>query len=261
MNFEALLVIGGGAIVVGALLYFPFFLWFRWRGSRVKGFVKPKDTDSLASDPMAGVRWVPASESPFGVDLLDCRSFSQTMCSMTLDLGVITRYGRLRGSTGEEYRGRSPENAKTCECNLQYPNKAGTRDGPIFKAEVMEDKWDIYLYDGYLYFTKSWSGELEYRARFEIRGYWAKVVTVEARKELVESDSFYPVAVVDYLIRSHLYRLPIPHPLPKSIGQNPYDLTLFSFTEYGRHGLFGAFGDTTRLQVPAQVETGVPAVV
>ncbi len=30
MNFEALAVIGGFALILGAVLYFPFFLWKKW---------------------------------------------------------------------------------------------------------------------------------------------------------------------------------------------------------------------------------------
>lgn len=220
--------------------------------SRLKRLVKARDTGSLPSDPLAGVRWVPASEDSLGVAFLDCRNFSQSMLAMTRDPTVAARYARLRCATGEDYRGRSPEGAKTCECNLRYPHKGDTRDGPIFKAEVMEDKWDIYLYDGYLYFARSWTGELTYRAQIDFHNDGANVVAVEARKELVERDPLYPVAAVDYLIRSHLYRLPTPHPLPNFMGTDPRRLALFSFSQYGRYGLFGAFGDTTQLQVPAQ---------
>ena len=172
------------------------------------------------------------------------------MLAVTQDSTVADSYARLRGSTGEEYRGRSPEDARTCECDLRYPHKGDTRDGPIFKAEVMEDKWDIYLYDSHLYFARSWTGKLEYRAMIDFHDDVAHVVGVEARKEVVENDPSYPIAAVDYLIRSHLYRLPAAHPLPKSIGRDPRQLALFSFSQYGRHGLFGVLGDTTRLQVP-----------
>lgn len=213
-----------------------------------------------ASDPLSEVRWLSASESPFGVDLLDCRSFSQSMLAVTQDPKVAETYATLRGSSGEQYRGRAPEDSTTCNCDLRYPHKGDTCDGPIFKAEVMEDKWDIYLFDGHLYFARSWTGELEYRAHILFHDDGANVVGVEARKTLVEGDPAYPIAAVDYLIRSHLYRLPVPHPLPKSIGQDPRQLALFSFSQYGRKGLFGTFADTTRLRLPAKEQTREPDV-
>ena len=93
----------------------------------------------------------------------------------------------------------------------------------------MDDKWDIYRYDGHLYFARSWTGELEYRATIVFATDGAKVIAVTARREMFESDSLYLIAVVDYLIRSHLYGLPMPHPLPKSLGRDPRQLALFSF--------------------------------
>ena len=36
-------------------------------------------------------------------------------------------------------------------------------DGPLFKATVMEDKWDIYFHEGYLLFARSWTGSLIYK--------------------------------------------------------------------------------------------------
>jgi len=226
--------------------------------SRLRGLIGGQEASTPPGDPLSTVRWVSASDNPLGVDLLDCRSFSQSMLAVTKDPKIAESYATLRGSSGEHYRGRTPEDSKTCDCDLRYPHQGDTRDGPIFKAEVMEDKWDIYLYDGDLYFARSWTGELEYRAKIVIREDGAHVIAVTARAALDEADPSYSVAVVDYLIRSHLYRLPVPHPLPESIGKDPRQLALFSFSRYGRHGRFGTFADTTQLRVPAQQQTGKP---
>ncbi len=227
---------------------------------RLKQLVGGKKSTPPASDALSGVHWVSGDDNPFGVDLLDCRSFSQSMLAVTQDSTVAESYATLRGSSGEQYRGRAPEDSRACDCDLHYPHKGDTRDGPIFKAEAMEDKWDIYLYDGDLYFARSWTGELEYRAHIVFHDDGATVVGVDARRTLVESDPAYPIAAVDYLIRSHLYRLAVPHPLPKSVGQDPRELALFSFSQYGRFGLFGTFAYTTRLQLPAKEHTGEPDV-
>jgi hypothetical protein len=204
--------------------------------------------DSTNIDPLAQVRWIPPDQNPFGVDLLDCRLLAQSMTSTTKDREVATTFLALRASSGEENRGRSPENAKTYTCDLQYPHSGEAPDGPLFKAKEMEDKWDIYLYDGQLYFDRSWTGLLIYRAAIVFHSQTANVVAVEAPGELVEGDASYPVAAVDYLIRSHLYHLAVPHPLPRDMGRNPRELALFSFSRYGRRGLYGTFADTTRLQ-------------
>ena len=228
--------------------------------SRLADLVKRRKSTQTDTDPLGEMRWSPASDSPFGFAFVDCRGFSQTMLSATNDPKVVESYTVLRDSSGEQYRGQVPEDAKRCECNLEYPHQGETHDGPIFKAEVMEDKWDIYLFDGYLYFARSWTGTLEYRATITFSEDGARVTAVEARNALAGEEPFYPVAAVDYLIRSHLYRLAVPHPLPKSVGKDPRKLALFSFSQYGRYGLFGTFEDTTGLPVATKEQASGPDV-
>ena len=42
---------------------------------------------------------------------------------------------------------------------------------------------DIYLYDGYLYFSRSWTGDLGFRAKINFQGQAAHVDIVEAQAE------------------------------------------------------------------------------
>jgi hypothetical protein len=218
--------------------------------SWIRGLASRDNTAARPEDPLSLVQWVAAADNPFGVELLDCSSFARSMIATTGDPAIADLYARLRKSMGDQYRGCVPETSASCECDVRYPHKGATRDGPLFKAVAMEDKWDIYLYDGALYFARSWSGELEYVARITFCEDGAHVIAVSARKALVDSDPLYPIAAVDYLIRSHLYRMPVPHPLPKALGREPRQLALFSFSQYGRYGLYGTFADTTRLQLP-----------
>jgi len=211
----------------------------------------PPPPEPAGPDPLSHVGWVSATNNPFGVDIVDCRSLAQSALTFTPDPKLTDSYAALRRSKGEEHRGAPPEQEAICPCDLRYAHSGEVEDGPLFKAEVMEDKWDIYLYDNYLYFARSWTGSLEYRARITFDGREAHVVAVEARRELVEGDPRYAVAAVDFLIRSHLYGQPIPHPLPRSAGEDPRALALLSFSMYGRKGLFGTFADTTQIRVPA----------
>ena len=75
--------------------------------SWLKGPVGTK-TSMPASDPLSGVRWLSASESPFGVDLLDCRSLTQSMLAATQGPRVAESYAALRGPAGAQHRGRAP---------------------------------------------------------------------------------------------------------------------------------------------------------
>lgn len=118
-----------------------------------------------------GIRVIPAAHNPHRVDLWDCAMFSQSMNSTTKDPGVAAQFTRLRASTGVERRDQLPANASVTDCTLYYPIAQALSDGALFKATEMEDKWDIYLFHPHIYFSRSWSGQLIYRAavRFEDR--------------------------------------------------------------------------------------------
>ena len=84
----------------------------------------------------------------------------------------------------------------------------------MFKAEQMEDKWDIYLYDRHLYFCRSWRGELVFRANIEFEEDKVTVTTVEASPT---GDGGLVLQQVNFLINSHLVGLKVLHPLPKKL--------------------------------------------
>lgn len=218
--------------------------------SRFKSMFGRREPAPGQDDPMTNVRWVPAADNPFGVELLDCRASAGGMLAMTGNQQVAASFATLRSSDGRQHRGRWPEAPVSRPCDLTYPAPEEPADGPLFKAEVMEDKWDIYLYDQTLYFVRSWTDQLEYRARVEFGKGVASVTEVTSRPPMAERDGPYPVQIVDYLIRSHILGMPIPHPLPESIDRNLETLTLFSFSMYGRRGLYGTFADTRRLRLP-----------
>ena len=54
----------------------------------------------------------------------------------------------------------------------------------------------------------------------------------------------YAIRQVDYLIKSHLYGLRVPHPLPSGLSRNPQVVAALSFSLYGNMCSFGTFEDT-----------------
>ena len=158
--------------------------------------------------------WLGPDQNPFGLRVLDCRPFSTTMISTTKDPDIAARFSQARGSTGEEFRGRQPSDSLTVPCGLCYPFSGESQDGPLFMAGQMEDKWDIYLHDGHLYFARSWTGELVFRVIVDFREQEAVVTAVEASRAKVADDPGLAVRMVDFLIKTHLYGQEAPHPLP-----------------------------------------------
>ena len=129
------------------------------------------------------------------------------------------------------------------------PVPGGSRDGPLFVARQMEDKWDVYLYDGHLYFARSWTGDLVYRAAVEFRGDEAVVTGVEVGRARAGDDPGLAVRAVDFLLKSHVHGREAPHPLPRGLPEDTRALAVYSFGEYGRWAWYGSFEDTTRVRV------------
>jgi hypothetical protein len=218
----------------------PFLQW-------LKKLLRPNDKPTSEESESHSAHWLKPEENSFGIELLDCRRVALGMISMTSDPKIAARFLELRSSRGEELRGMKPSHARTIACNLIYPHEGMPSDGPHYKAQKMEDKWDIYLYDGHLYFVRSWSGKLTYRAEVEFNGKMATVTTVDAIQQ-DENDELV-VRTVDYLVKSHLYCLEVPHPLPTGAQKGVEWLAMYSFSQFGRRGLYGTFADTLGIGV------------
>jgi hypothetical protein len=121
----------------------------------------------------------------------------------------------------------------------------------LFVAQQMEDKWDIYLQDGDLYFTRSWTGELVFRAAIAFKNGEAMVSKVEANQAKIVEDTALAIRSVDFLVMTHLLRIEAPHPFRLDLPDDKRTLALYSFSEYGRWAFYGSFEDTTTVGVPA----------
>jgi hypothetical protein len=169
------------------------------------------------------------------------------MVSTTEDPNVATRFVELRKSTGKQYIGKLPPNAVTVQCELAYPHTGQCKDGPLFVAEVMEDKWDIYLYDGYVYFTRSWTGDLVFRAKISFTASQATITSIDANVQVASQSPTFIVRQVDFLVKSHLYKRQVPHPLPADLPNEIQSIALYSFSQYGRWASFATYEDTSQI--------------
>jgi hypothetical protein len=186
-------------------------------------------------------RWLAPSDNPWGLVVLDCTQFACTMISFTANSEIAEKYDHLRSSTGEEFRNQVFNPTLSIPCNLAYKVTKRAPDGPIFKSQVMEVKWDIYLYDDKLYFCRSWGGELFYRATLECEPPMLRVFLVETNQK---SDERSTIRNVDFLIKSHALQAKALHPLPENIGRDTEQLAVHSFSVYGSRGLYGTFEET-----------------
>ncbi|MET0334819.1 MAG: hypothetical protein ABW190_11155 [Rhizobacter sp.] len=196
-----------------------------------------------ASDDTPPVRWLTKGDpgNPFNVDGFDCFGFVSSMLSTTKDPAIATSFSSLRSDEGLSVRGTLPDDPIEIPCALSYEFDGGTRDGPLFKSQAMEEKWDLYLYDQRLYFCRSWTGALTFVAEIKPEEKSLRIPRLWASGP---EDTALAIQQVDYLIKSHLYQQRVPHPLPPELPREPTPVALYSFSQYGRLCCFGSFEST-----------------
>ena len=194
------------------------------------------------------VGWLEAHQNRFGIRVLDFRSFSKSAVCFAPDYDIAEKFLKLRSSTGENYRNQLPKNTLHVRCNLRYHFEEKLPDGPVFIAKVMQDRWDVYLYDSFLYFINSWSGELLIRARVDFKDSEFFVPTIDICSVLAKRDKSLAVRQADYLIKSYLCRSEVPNPLPKNFPHDPKQIALYSFSIYGRMSSYATYEDTTLIK-------------
>ncbi len=200
------------------------------------------------------VRWLAPEESPYGIEVLDCRGLSEDARVATVSAEGSARFAALRVSDGTEHRGTVPQPPATLDCRLEYPIARPLSEGALFRAATTDEKWDVFHFDGSLYCVRSATGTLEYRAALAFPPGVLRLASVSARSELATAEPAYVVAAVDFLVRSHVLGLEAPHPLPSAATGSPEELALLSWRQHGRFACFGAYADTSVLPLASMLE-------
>ena len=220
---------------------------------------RPFDSESQSEAPC---RWLSAGQdgNPFVIDGYDCLALVTSLVTATSDPNIARKFVALRESSGREYAGELPAEAREIRYALAYPVHGAITEGPVFKASQMEEKWDVYLYDQRLYFCRSWTGELAYVGEFKITpasremfpvfanaGSALTVSRIWASTDRASTGAGFAVRQTDYLIKRFLFQLRVPHPLPPDLRRDPETVGAYSFSQYGNMCCFGSFADTLPL--------------
>ena len=95
-------------------------------------------------------------------------------------------------------------------------------------------------YGEFLYFARSWTGDLIHVAHCkELAGklHIDDIVTTADRYD--ERDPTFFVREASFLLITHVLGKPSPHAVPSYHAENDESILLFSFSEFGRKGLYG----------------------
>jgi hypothetical protein len=197
--------------------------------------------DRQAVDDLPPPGWLRGDASPIPMDIFDCRAVALTWMSTTKDPDIAESFTRQRRSDGAEYIDTVPEQAVCSDFDLDIDlGGFELKQGPLFKAKQMEDKWDIYHYGELFYFVRSWTGTLVHVAHGREREGVLHVDSIVTSSVLLDGrDRTFFIREVYFLIVNHVLDAMFPHPIPAYLADSDESILAFSFSEFGRRGLYG----------------------
>lgn len=187
--------------------------------------------------------WIEPENNPYGIPLASVRPIMQRMMGAAHDADVTARFLALRSDDGTRYTGQGLDSRIEHACTLVFPGIGPLSDGPVFRAETMDDKWDIFLYNRCLYFVRSWTGRLMHRASVEFDGGTMLVRAVDSNPEVNASSIPVYSAHVNFLVRSHLLKEEFPAPFLRGELETVEDIAMHLFSAFGRYCVYGCYDD------------------
>lgn len=191
--------------------------------------------------------WLPAeSANPFGVHLLDCRPITWSLIATTGDPQIAARFVELRRSDGRDLIGQRMDHSVHLERSLTLPHNGAPLEGIVSKADVMEVKWDIYVYDSVFLFARSWTGDLRYRAFAEVGRADIRISAIECFPE----DAELAASTVYFLLATHAMGRVFPHQVPEGLTtEGSRAVALWSFAQFGKLACYATVADITSIPI------------
>ena len=209
------------------------FKWFKRKKLKSESeFLKTKSDEY-------SFRWLELGDddNPFNKKVLDISSYTSTTMAFTTEKEIAEKYTELRSSLGKELIGFDTSNFKKTHANLEYLHSGEQLEGVAFKADSMDCKWDIYAYDNYLFFSRSWDGKLIYKASYTITS--DKILI----SEILFNDSYSDDEAkndVHFLIKSHATGQVFPHTIPKELTSDS-EIAQWSFVKFGNRAYYACY--------------------
>jgi hypothetical protein len=179
--------------------------------------------------------------NPFNKRILDCRDFTQTNLATSTDRGIAEKYNRLRQSNGKEYVLTNFQNKVSLDVQLSYPPTGAQLTNLVFKSGSFDEKWDIYIYDDCLYFVKSWTGELVYKAFARANKDNVIIYKIEF-EETDLADKSFAASNVHFLVTTQILKGVLPHRVPTNL-KTDMEIAIYSFHIFGNKCWYATYDD------------------
>ena len=177
------------------------------------------------------------------------------MLSFTPDKKVAELFGKQRSSIGKELIDVPLPDLKTISANLEYPHNGSRMEGAGYKAKCMEDKWDIYFWNGIMYFTRSWTGVVAYKAYINVTETNFKITKIEySENELTKADPSLVIDDVHFIVLSHAFGRIFPNRVPKTLITEK-EIAIYSFNQFGRNCGYATYDTIVNVEItPKRIE-------
>jgi len=165
------------------------------------------------------------------------------MLSWTKDESVARSFLKLRHSVGQELINAEIYGSKNIEVDLVYPHNGSKIEGAAYKAKCMEDKWDIYGWNGIIYFARSWTGEIIYKAHIKVSDTNFSIYKIEYQPDDYNAqDISFVKNNVHFLIKCLAFGNIYPHKVPVTLVSEK-DIALYSFNLFGHNCWYATFDE------------------
>jgi len=187
----------------------------------------------------------PGDDNPFGFRVLDVRPLTWTVISTTRDPRIAESFGAQRRSDGQEFIDAPIADSTVVACDLVLPHNGERLEGIVSKADCMEVKWDIYIYNSVFLFVRSWTGKLHYRARAQFEERSIRIRQVETSSELTD----LAPQTVYFLLATQGMRQSLPHTIPADMTSDPDLIAQWSYQMFGKVASYATYDDITQITI------------
>ena len=193
-------------------------------------------------------------DNPYNAEIFDIRGLTLNFVATTDNQSVADNFVASRSSDGSQFQSIEIENAKEYAADIVYPHNGIQLHGAIYKADSMEVKWDIYAYDDWLYFVRSWTSELIYKVHFTNNLdslVIDKVITANIEKIATTPDEKATLAAqnIHSMLQTHLMDGVWPYKIPEMMKGIPdKSIALHMFAQFGNKATIATFANVLDIE-------------
>jgi len=209
-----------------------------------------KEQEHVSDNGFDTPKWYEIGEdNPFDQPILDIRSVTLNIVATTKEKAIAENYNSSRSDDGKRYIGTKIPNGKLYKSNLRYPHNGDELKGIVYKADSMDVKWDIYVYDDWFYFTRSWTSELIYKVHYANLGDALFFDEIETAQDSDGIENLHEQNI-NSLLLTHVMGRVWPFVISKSfekVGEKEIALNLFS--RFGNKATIATHADTLTMKL------------